>query len=112
MGTTGRLSRALFFFLAACRIVRALKSLIELMRAAHTDVRTAVNLRRAVDDLDIVDLLPQVSVSTMVFHCIRDRLARSSWVGASLPRSRTPGLWRSKARTMRCLRASLPERNS
>jgi pimeloyl-ACP methyl ester carboxylesterase len=42
--------------------------------AAHTDGQTAVSLRRAVDDLNIVDMLPKVSLPTLVCHCIRDRL--------------------------------------
>ena len=50
------------------------KSFIELMRVAAPDGRTGVNLRQAVDDIDIVDLLPKVGVPTIVFHCIHDRL--------------------------------------
>jgi pimeloyl-ACP methyl ester carboxylesterase len=67
-------ARAFFSFWLPAGSPEQLESLIDLMRAAHTDGQTAVNLRRAVDDLDIVDLLPKVSVPTMVFHCIRDRL--------------------------------------
>jgi DNA-binding winged helix-turn-helix (wHTH) protein/alpha-beta hydrolase superfamily lysophospholipase len=67
-------ARAFFSFWLPGGSPEQFKSLIELMRAAHTDGQTAVNLRRAVDDIDIIDLLPKVSVPTMVFHCTRDRL--------------------------------------
>ena len=64
--------RAFFsFFLPAGSPVQ-LKSFIELARVG-IDGRTAANLRRAVDDIDIVDLLPKVTVPTIVFHCIHDR---------------------------------------
>jgi hypothetical protein len=43
-------ARAFFSFWLPAGSSEQLKSLIELMRAAHTDGRIAVNLRRAVDD--------------------------------------------------------------
>jgi DNA-binding winged helix-turn-helix (wHTH) protein/pimeloyl-ACP methyl ester carboxylesterase len=49
------------------------KSLIKLQTVSHS-VENAVKLRMAVDDIDVVDLLPKVSVPTIVFHCIRDAL--------------------------------------
>jgi pimeloyl-ACP methyl ester carboxylesterase len=61
------------------------------VRAAHTDVRTDANRRQAVDDLDVVDLLPKVSVPTMVLHCIRDRLVPFELgrrLAASIPNAR------------------------
>jgi DNA-binding winged helix-turn-helix (wHTH) protein/pimeloyl-ACP methyl ester carboxylesterase len=67
-------ARAFFSFWLPAGSREQLESLIELARAAHTDGRTAVNLRRAVDDLDIIDLLPKVSIPTIVFHCVHDRL--------------------------------------
>jgi pimeloyl-ACP methyl ester carboxylesterase len=44
-----------------------LKSLIELVR-----VSSIADQNRALYDIDIVDLLPKVSVPTIVFHCIDD----------------------------------------
>jgi pimeloyl-ACP methyl ester carboxylesterase len=84
-------ARAFFSFWLPAGSPEQLKSLIDLMRAAHTDGRTAVNLRRAVDDLDIIDLLPKVSVPTMVFHCVRDRLVPFELgrrLAASIPNAR------------------------
>ena len=55
------------------------------------DGRTAVNLRRAVDDIDIVNLLPKVNIPTIVFHCIRDRFVpfdQGSRLAASIPNAR------------------------
>jgi DNA-binding winged helix-turn-helix (wHTH) protein/pimeloyl-ACP methyl ester carboxylesterase len=68
-----------------------LKSFIELARVSVADGRTAVNLRRAVDDIDIVDLLPKVNVPTIVFHCIQDRLIpfnHGRRLAASIPNAR------------------------
>ena len=36
--------------------------------------RTTQKLRLAVDNIDILDLLPKVTVPTIVFHCLRDTL--------------------------------------
>lgn len=58
-------ARAFFSFWLPGGSSEQFKSLIELMRAAHTDGQTAVNLRRAVDDIDIIDLLPKVSVPSL-----------------------------------------------
>jgi pimeloyl-ACP methyl ester carboxylesterase len=51
-----------------------LESFIELACVSIPNARNVVNLRRAIDDIDIVDLLPKVTVPTIVFHCIHDRL--------------------------------------
>jgi pimeloyl-ACP methyl ester carboxylesterase len=51
-----------------------LKSFIEIARASVPDGRTATQLMQAVNDIDIVHLLPRVNVPTIVFHCIHDRL--------------------------------------
>jgi hypothetical protein len=77
--------RAFLSFYLPAGTPEQLKSFIELVRASLTDGRTAANPRRAVDDIDIVDLLPKVSVPTIVFHCIHDRVFRSTWAGVSLP---------------------------
>ena len=61
------------------------------MRVAAPDGRTGVNLRQAVDDIDIVDLLPKVGVPTIVFHCIHDRLVpfdQGRRLAASIPNAR------------------------
>lgn len=84
-------ARAFFSFWLPAGSPEQFKSLIELMRAAHTDGQTAVNLRRAVDDIDIVDLLPKVRVPTIVFHCTRDRLVPFELgrrLAASIPNAR------------------------
>jgi DNA-binding winged helix-turn-helix (wHTH) protein/pimeloyl-ACP methyl ester carboxylesterase len=69
-----------------------LKSFIELTRASILPkVQNAVDLRRAVDDIDIVDLLPKVSVPTIVFHCTHDRLVpfdHGRRLAASIPNAR------------------------
>jgi len=40
-----------------------------------TSPQNAVRIRRASDDIDVVDLLPQVSVPTLVLHCRNDAAA-------------------------------------
>jgi pimeloyl-ACP methyl ester carboxylesterase len=84
-------ARAFFSFWLPTGSPEQFKSFIELMRAAHSDGRTGVNLRRAVDDIDIVDLLPKVNVPTIVFHCIRDRLVpfdHGRRLAAAIPNAR------------------------
>ena len=61
------------------------------MRIAAPDGQTGVNLRQAVDEIDIVDLLPKVNVPTIVFHCIHDRLVpfdQGRRLAASIPNAR------------------------
>jgi DNA-binding winged helix-turn-helix (wHTH) protein len=68
-----------------------LKSFIELARVSIPKVQNGVDLRRAVDDIDIVDLLPKVTVPTIVFHCIHDRLVPFDYgrrLAASIPNAR------------------------
>jgi pimeloyl-ACP methyl ester carboxylesterase len=63
-----------------------LKSLIELVR-----VSSIVDQNRAVADIDIVDLLPKVSVPTIVFHCIHDGFVpfdHGRRLAASIPKAR------------------------
>jgi len=50
-----------------------IKSFVDFQRIATTG-ENAMKLRSAVDDIDIVELLPQVSVPTIVFHAIHDNL--------------------------------------
>jgi pimeloyl-ACP methyl ester carboxylesterase len=67
-------TRAFFSFWLPTGSAEQLKSFIELARVSISNARNSVDLRRAVDDIDIVDLVPKVNVPTIVFHCIRDRL--------------------------------------
>jgi len=66
-------ARAFLSFYLPAGTPKQLKSFIELQRVA-IDERTTAKLIQAVDAIDIVDLLPKVTVPTIVFHCIRDRL--------------------------------------
>jgi pimeloyl-ACP methyl ester carboxylesterase len=84
-------ARAFFSFWLPAGSPEQFKSFIELMRVAAPDGRTGVNLRQAVDDIDIVDLLPKVNVPTIVFHCIHDRLVpfdQGRRLSASIPKAR------------------------
>jgi DNA-binding winged helix-turn-helix (wHTH) protein/pimeloyl-ACP methyl ester carboxylesterase len=84
-------ARAFFSFWLPAGTPEQLKSFIELMRIAASDGPTGVSLRRAVDDIDIVDLLPKVAVPTIVFHCIHDRLVpfdQGRRLAASIPNAR------------------------
>jgi DNA-binding winged helix-turn-helix (wHTH) protein/alpha-beta hydrolase superfamily lysophospholipase len=84
-------ARAFFSFWLPAGSPEQFKSFIELMRVAAPDGRTGVNLRQAVDDIDIVDLLPKVTVPTIVFHCIHDRLVpfdQGRRLAASIPNAR------------------------
>jgi pimeloyl-ACP methyl ester carboxylesterase len=84
-------ARAFFSFWLPAGSPEQFKSFIELMRVAAPDGRTGVNLRQAVDDIDIVDLLPKVNVPTMVFHCIHDRLVpfdQGRRLATSIPNAR------------------------
>jgi pimeloyl-ACP methyl ester carboxylesterase len=84
-------ARAFFSFWLPTGSPEQLKSFIEQMRIAAPDGRIAVNLRRAVDDIDIVNLLSKVNVPTIVFHCIHDRLVPFDLgrrLAASIPNAR------------------------
>jgi DNA-binding winged helix-turn-helix (wHTH) protein/pimeloyl-ACP methyl ester carboxylesterase len=66
------------------------KSFIKLQAVSHS-VENAVKLRMAVDDIDIADLLPKVTVPTIVFHCIRDALVpfeQGRRLAASIPNAK------------------------
>ena len=85
------LARAFLSFWLPAGTPEQFKSFIELMRIGGPDGRPGVNLRRAVDDIDVVDLLPKVNVPTVVFHCIRDRLVpfdQGRRLAASIPTAR------------------------
>jgi pimeloyl-ACP methyl ester carboxylesterase len=84
-------ARAFFSFWLPTGSPEQLKSFIEYMRIGAPDGRTAVDLRRAVDDIDIVDLLPKVTAPTIIFHCIHDRLVpfdHGRRLAASIPNAR------------------------
>jgi pimeloyl-ACP methyl ester carboxylesterase len=83
-------ARAVNSFFLPAGTPEQLKSFIELVRAS-IEGPTATNPRRAVDDIDIVDLLPKVGVPTIVFHCIHDRIApfdQGRRLAASIPNAR------------------------
>jgi pimeloyl-ACP methyl ester carboxylesterase len=45
----------------------------------------------AVDDIDVIELLPKVTVPTLVFHCINDKLVpfdQGRRLAASIPNAR------------------------
>jgi pimeloyl-ACP methyl ester carboxylesterase len=50
-----------------------IKSFLDLQPVSAT-AETAVMARMAVNDIDIVNLLPRISTPTLVFHCLRDQL--------------------------------------
>jgi pimeloyl-ACP methyl ester carboxylesterase len=80
----------LSFLLPACS-PEQLESFIELARVSMPTAQNGVYLRGAVDDIDVVDLLPRVSVPTIVFHCIDDRLVpfdQGRRLTASIPNPR------------------------
>jgi pimeloyl-ACP methyl ester carboxylesterase len=84
-------ARAFFSFWLPTGSPEQLKAFMELMRIGAPDGRIAVNLRRAVDDIDIVNLLPKVNLPTIVFHCIHDRLVpfdQGRRLAASIPNAR------------------------
>jgi pimeloyl-ACP methyl ester carboxylesterase len=67
-----------------------IKSAIELVR-----VSCIVDRNRALADIDIVDLLPKVSVPTIVFHCIHDGFVpfdQGRRLAASIPSARLVAL--------------------
>jgi pimeloyl-ACP methyl ester carboxylesterase len=66
-------ARAFLSFYLPTGTPEQLKSFIELQRVA-IDGRTTAKLIQAVHAIDIVNLLPKVSVPTIVFHSIHDRL--------------------------------------
>jgi DNA-binding winged helix-turn-helix (wHTH) protein/alpha-beta hydrolase superfamily lysophospholipase len=81
--------RAFFSFWLPAGTPEQLKSFIELARVSISKAR--VDLRRALDDIDIVDLSPKVAVPTIVFHCIHDRLVpfdHGRRLAASIPNAR------------------------
>jgi pimeloyl-ACP methyl ester carboxylesterase len=89
-------ARAFFSFWLPAGSPEQFKSFIELMRIAAPDGQTGVNLRQAVDEIDVVDLLPKVNVPTIVFHCIHDRLVpfdQGRRLAASIPNARFVSLY-------------------
>ena len=56
-----------------------------------TSAENAVRIRAACDDIDVVDLLPQVRVPTLVFHSRNDSVApfeQGRFIAASIPGAR------------------------
>lgn len=67
-----------------------IRSFVDFQRMATTG-ENAMKLRSAVDDIDIVDLLSQVSVPTIVFHSAHDNLVpfdQGRRLAASIPNAK------------------------
>ena len=67
-----------------------IRSFVDFQRKATTG-ETAMKMRSAVDDINIVELLPQVSVPTIVFHAVHDNLVpfdQGRRLAASIPNAK------------------------
>lgn len=67
-----------------------IRSFANLQRIA-TSPENAVRLRRACDDIDVVNLLPKISVPTLVLHCRHDHVVpydEGRRVAAGIPNAR------------------------
>jgi pimeloyl-ACP methyl ester carboxylesterase len=83
-------TRSFYSFWMPTGRAEQLKSFIEFQSASHS-VQTGIKLRMAVDDIDIVDLLPKVTAPTIVCHCIRDALVpfeQGRRLAASIPNAK------------------------
>lgn len=65
--------RAFFSFWLPSGSPEQVKWFTDLQRVSLSR-ENSVKFRMAVDDIDIVDLLPNITVPTIVFHCLHDRL--------------------------------------
>ena len=62
---------------------------------AAASTEDSLKLRRAVDDIDVLDLASKVSAPTIVFHCLRDTLVpfeQARLLAASIPGARLVAL--------------------
>jgi len=83
-------TRSFYSFWLPTASAEQLKSFIK-YQIASVSVEHGVKLRRAVDDIDVVDLLPKVATPTIVFHSIRDTLVsfdQGRHLAASIPRAK------------------------
>jgi pimeloyl-ACP methyl ester carboxylesterase len=67
-----------------------IQSFIDLQRVSVSGENT-LKVRMAVDDIDVIELLPKVTVPTLVFHCINDKLVpfdQGRRLAASIPNAR------------------------
>jgi pimeloyl-ACP methyl ester carboxylesterase len=67
-----------------------IKSFVDFQRMATTG-ENGTKLRAAVDDINIMELLPQVSVPTIVFHSVHDNLVpfdQGRRLAASIPNAK------------------------
>src|SRR4029434_10762797 len=67
-----------------------IKWLVDLQRIT-TSAANAVRIRNACDDIDVVDLLPQVQVPTLVLHCRHDSVVpveQGRLMASSIPHAR------------------------
>ena len=56
-----------------------------------TSAENAIKIRIAVDNIDVIDLLPKVHTPTIVFHCLRDNLVpfeQGRLLAASIPNAK------------------------
>jgi pimeloyl-ACP methyl ester carboxylesterase len=82
--------RSFFLFWLPSGTPDQINSFVRSQITSHSG-EIAVKLRAALDDIDIVDLLPQVRAPTLVFHCVRDALVpfdQGRKVAASIPGAR------------------------
>ena len=62
---------------------------------AAASTEDLLELRRAVDDIDVLDLAAKVTVPTIIFHCLRDALVpfeQGRLLAASIPGARLVAL--------------------
>jgi pimeloyl-ACP methyl ester carboxylesterase len=67
-----------------------IKSFMDL-QGVSISAENAMKPRVAVDDIDVVDLLPKVRTPTLVFHCIHDKLVpfdQGRRVACSIPNAK------------------------
>jgi pimeloyl-ACP methyl ester carboxylesterase/DNA-binding winged helix-turn-helix (wHTH) protein len=82
--------RSFFSFWLPSAPLDQLKAFVKAQCSSHSG-EMAVKLRAALDDIDIVDLLPRLRVPTLIFHCIRDALVpfdQGRRIAASIPNAK------------------------
>jgi pimeloyl-ACP methyl ester carboxylesterase/DNA-binding winged helix-turn-helix (wHTH) protein len=82
--------RAFFSFWLPTGSPEELQSLMDLQRVS-VPAENAAKIRIAVDDIDVVELLPKIAAPTLVLHCLDDKLVpfeQGRRLAASIPNSR------------------------
>jgi len=83
-------ARAFFSFWLPTGSPEEIQSFIDLQRVSVSGENT-LKVRMAVDDIDVIELLPKVTVPTLVFHCINDKLVpleQGRRLAAGIPNAR------------------------